>query len=373
MDINGNSKRRADGTEDRTDNKKCRTTPRSQHSTRNAPDPKMNQSSGSPMGTSPANETRRLFDDLKSHFDRTSQSTADRFESLIGAVSGRVSDNAAAITELRETVKRIENGMSTHNRDVDVRLTRTITKGSPEYRRDRYEAARKMLRLWPVRGREEEELKVEALRFIRQKLQVCQTAVNDDQILKVRRTRQAKKSNVNNEVLVFFADKYARDQVVANAKFLSQYRLQCGKPSAGLRMNYPDHLSADFRVLDWYGAELNRRFPGTKRNIRFDDDTEGLRMDVKVPHNNDWLKIHPQMARDIKLQRTDEDATRVRHVLETPPLYTPGTPSSNNLLTGGNSVTKAPVLSNSALMHAANKQVIHDPDEVIYISPAKRT
>ena len=148
-------------------------------------------------------------------------------------------------------------------------------------------------------------------------------------------------------------------------------------------MNYPDHLTADFRVLDWYGAELNRRFPGTKRNIKFDDDTEGLRVDVKVPHNKDWLRIHPEIARNAKLQWSDEDAMKISTVLETPPAFTPGVYRSNSprdpstFLTGGNSVLKAPVLSSAALIggvsQAPERVVNHDPDEVIYISPKKRT
>ena len=145
-------------------------------------------------------------------------------------------------------------------------------------------------------------------------------------------------------------------------------------------MNYPDHLFADFHVLKWYGAELNRRYPGTKRNIRF-DVTEGLRMYVRVPHNPDWIKIHPKIAREVKAQKLDEDSNRTKRVLETPPSYTP-TPAATAaarshspqvVLTGRNSVLKAPILSNTTLIGAAERTIIHDPDEVIYISPVKRT
>ena len=230
-----------------------------------------------------------------------------------------------------------------------------------------------MLRLWPVRGKEEDELRHEVIRFIREKLQVCNISCTDAQVTRVRRTKQPRRSSVNNEVLVIFQDKYSRDQVVANAKFLSQYRSSDGKPTAGLRMNYPDHLSADFRVLDWYGAELNKRHPGTKRNIKFDDDTEGLRMDVKVPHSPEWCRVYPDMAKEVRLQRNDQDAHRTKMVLETPPIPPQG-PAS--FLTGGNSVLKAPVLSSVSLLAQGSsnpRTVTHDPDEVIYISPTRRS
>lgn len=246
-----------------------------------------------------------------------------------------------------------------------------------------------MIRLWPINGRSEEELRSEATRFIHQKLQVCTISCTNEQILNVRRTRQAKKSNISHELIVFFADKYARDQVVSNAKHLAEYRLPDGRPTAGMRMNYPDHLTKDFRVLEWYGAELNRRFPGTKRNIKFDDASEGLRMDVKVPHAPEWHRVYPDMAREIRQERTSDSASRTRVALETPPLTAPSLgdrPASRGLLTGGNSVLKAPILSTASLLtqlestsaktapaSSVQSPVVHDPEEIIYISPTRRT
>ena len=248
-----NTKRKADDCQ-KTDNKKCKTTPRGARSTRSSTEGRMEQGGI-------ADETKRLFEDLKSHFNITSRSTAEKFESLIGAVECHVTDNTNVISDLTATVRRIENGLGAGNTPVMARsgLTTppclptnlpTPSRGdSPKYRRDKYEAARKMLRIWPVRGKEDDKLKAETLRFIRQKLQLLASACEDDQIVRVRRTRQPKKTTVNNEVIVIFADKYARDQVFLGAKHLAQFRLPCGKPSAGLRMNYPDHLLADFHVL----------------------------------------------------------------------------------------------------------------------------
>ena len=246
--------------------------------------------------------TKKLFEDLKNHFDKTSNDTASRFEKLIGTVDARVSENASAIADLKDAVRRIEGRQNTTPTQSAVRANEDKT--SPEYQREKYEAARKMIRLWPVNGKTETELRSEALRFIRQKLRVCNISCTDQQILNVRRTKQARHSNISHEVIVFFTDKYARDQVVSNAKHLAEYRLQDGRPTAGMRMNYPDHLTKDFRVLEWYGAELNRHFPGTKRNIKFDDDSEGLRMDVRVPHMSEWHRVYPVSYTHLTLPTT---------------------------------------------------------------------
>ena len=81
-------------------NKKSRTTPRSARAT------KMAQES------SAAEETGKLFDDLKTHINKTSKSTEERLESLISSMDGRVNENTSAIRELREMVKKIESGIS---------------------------------------------------------------------------------------------------------------------------------------------------------------------------------------------------------------------------------------------------------------------
>ena len=263
METVQNKRRAEDHSEERGDNKKSRTTPRSTR--RGASSERRNsQESGWNMSS---DETKKLFDDLKAHFDITSQTTTEKFERIVQSVDARVTDNAAAITDLRESVRRMESNMK-----ATVTPTTgppdTQHKDSPDYRRERYEAARKMLRLWPVRGKEEDELRQETIRFIRQKLQVCNISCTDAQIMKVRRTKQPRKSSVNNEVLVIFQDKYSRDQVVANAKHLSQYRLQDGKPTAGLRMNYPDHLSSDFRSLDWVWGRAKQASPRNKKKYK---------------------------------------------------------------------------------------------------------
>ena len=97
-------------------------------------------------------------------------------------------------------------------------------------------------------------------------------------------------------------------------------------------------------------------------------------MDVKVPHSLDWHRVYPDMAREIRTQRLDIEAHKSRQILETPSTaYRP----TSGILTGGNSVIKAPILSSNALLGRPSPvetgTVSHDPDEVIYISPTRRT
>ena len=371
--MEGNTKRRAEGTnESGTDpriEKKQRTstgaTPTATTRTRRTTE-RCSTMDDEPK-KSPC-DTRKMFDDLKHHFDMTSSRTSDHFERLIGQVDRRVTRNSEAIIEIKDTIKRLEG----EGRAPRSPTLEEMDKNNPLYQRERYEAARKMLRMWPVNGKTEDELRNEALRFISDKLRVPRDVCTDQQIVKVRRTKQPRVSTVNHEALVIFTDKFTRDAVVSHAKNLSQYRHPDGKPSAGLRMNYPDHLTADFRILDWYGKQMfNKHGAGTKRNIKFDDDIEGLRIDVKIPEREEWFRVYPAMARDLKIKTSNEEARRTKTVLE---ISRPKGPP----LTGGNAVLRAPVLSTPAQNHtpstsAVQPIIVHDPDEVIYITPSKRS
>ena len=215
--------------------KKQKTTPRV--NTRTTPRSNRRMSAGDSENVQ-GDDSRSMFEDLKRHFDRSNDAARDRFERLFGLVDARVTNNASAIAELKDAVKRIETNQA-RPPQTPPSITTSNSKDCPDYKLERYEAARKMIRLWPVNGRSDEELRREAIRFIRQKLRVCTISCNDEQIIKVRRTKQAKKSLINHEVLVFFSDKYSRDQVVANAKNLAEYRLPDGRPSACLLYTSP--------------------------------------------------------------------------------------------------------------------------------------
>ena len=106
-------------------------------------------------------------------------------------------------------------------------------------------------------------------------------------------------------------------------------------------------------------------------------------MDVKVPHGDEWHKVYPDMAREAKNDHVSTSTSRTKMILETPPQAQSaiGTTPLIGLLTGGNSILK--VLSSTALVSAAAAHpqpnqasigtISHDLDEVIYVSPKRKT
>jgi hypothetical protein len=93
-----------------------------------------------------------------------------------------------------------------------------------------------------------------------------------------------------------------------------------------VKLDFPDYLSQDFRVLERYGAAVRSKHgKGTKRNIRFCDEKLALYMDVKIPTDLNWMKVTVEMAADL-LEEDDQRTGRVtRNKLRQKPNIQPAT------------------------------------------------
>ena len=98
--------------------------------------------------------------------------------------------------------------------------------------------------------------------------------VTNEDIEHVRRMcLRRDKQNVG-EVIVLFSSIEVRDRVASYARNLAEFIDGQGKPTAGIRIDVPDHLSGVHRTLLQYGHAMwskHRRDPNLKRNLRFDD------------------------------------------------------------------------------------------------------
>ena len=398
---NNAGKRKADEELKKTTEKrnKAVTTPRS---TRNNPSPGMASLDNTPSSNGSEQSTMSLILDLKNHMSEITRESTSKWSSLVDQVNGKVEKNSADICEIKKSIERIERNQAEMGSlsPSTVGVANQFVSGQ----RTKYDFARRSLRLWPVRGVEEGEIRSEAIRFIRTKLLVDEATCLNNQVERVRRTRQPKRSKgrVNNEVLITFVDKFARDSVAAGAKNLAEYKDELGNPTAGLRMNYPDHLGSDFRALEWYGAEMRRvHGEGTRRSIKFEDELEGLCIDIKVPSESEWHRINPETAKDYKKRLQGSTSERARAVLEvwvndsrasglaraplsganSIPLVTPPVLSSTALLSNAagpssslsqRSTSSQPTLTQRRQAVETPPMIIHSPDEIIYITPKKR-
>ena len=81
-----------------------------------------------------------------------------------------------------------------------------------------------------------------------------------------------------------------------------------------MRLALPDHLIQTFKLLENEGFRIVRRRPGTKRSIKFDDRTQSLVLDVKLP-SAAWVRLTPDQIQRASRSRRTEYVPEVEDIL----------------------------------------------------------
>ena len=98
---------------------------------------------------------------------------------------------------------------------------------------------------------------------------------------------------IHSEHVVTFQTKEFRDLVRSSAQKLSLLPPN----TAGLRLEIPDFLQNNFKVLQNAGYQIKKKSQGARRNVIFDDEDLDLALDVRVDDQGDWQRIRPAEAR----------------------------------------------------------------------------
>ena len=101
---------------------------------------------------------------------------------------------------------------------------------------------------------------------------------------------------VQKEANITFETVEERDRVRRLAKNLA------GKPQ-GMRIDVPFHLRKQHRMLQALAFDMKKKTPALKRNIRLNDDTQGLTMDFST-NGQDWRTVQPEEAATAMTRRT---------------------------------------------------------------------
>ena len=64
-----------------------------------------------------------------------------------------------------------------------------------------------------------------------------------------------------------------------------------------MRLHIPDHLQKDFQTLMSLAFDLKKTNPQLRRNVKFDEETLGLFMDLQTDKDGDWKRVKPDQAR----------------------------------------------------------------------------
>ena len=118
-----------------------------------------------------------------------------------------------------------------------------------------------------------------------------------------------------------------RDFYHKQARNLSHYIDQAGRPQAGVNMDLPSYLIGTFKLLNDHAYHIKRTHGKmTRKYIKFNDDAQSLFLEIKLPGQENWIKITPSQARKLEDERSDSDLHVIRTSLKR------GAESNSNLV-----------------------------------------
>ena len=152
---------------------------------------------------------------------------------------------------------------------------------------DKFWQCRRSLRLWPVPQANDEGLRI----FLKDKLSMDDSFIDQDMGDVVIRRNVERRPKNKDEVCVEFENKQIRDRIKAQGPNLANFG-----DEAGMRLQIPDSLQKDFKALMAVAYDMKKRNKELKRNVKFDEETLGLFMDIQTGKDGDWKRIRPQQA-----------------------------------------------------------------------------
>ena len=161
-----------------------------------------------------------------------------------------------------------------------------------EARRRKYELSRRSLRVWPIAGDSPEAIRTNLTDFMKNALLYLDEDIEAAGIDNIERTKLPKSSNLHEEIKVTLIDADARDALAAKGRLLASYQDTEGRPLAGFRMDIPEYLGAEHKLLNDYGFRMKRiHGKDTRKYIKFDEPAFSLILELKLPGDSSWLPV----------------------------------------------------------------------------------
>ena len=170
---------------------------------------------------------------------------------------------------------------------------------------ERYLLARRSLLVWPLENASPESL----TKFASEFLQMTPDEMNCLDIVSIQNCRKLPHMKIQQEYSMEFASVTDRDSFRSYAPRLHQFRR-----TAGIRLALPDFLVSSFKTLEHEAFLVAQRVPGTKRNIKLDDASRSVVLDIKLPGTS-WVRITPLDVLQAAGARKKERAPEVSEIL----------------------------------------------------------
>ena len=285
-----------------------------------------------PIGNSKAQEplTADFFRNLMGENTRQITERIDKIAQDLSSLTKIVESNTGAIgshtAELQrqagiiEQQKVVLDGLGSRMEALE-RGDRRVTGGAAAATVSKCQSfltGRRSVRMWPIDQSSSRSMWKGVGEFMHSALDIDEDDIGPDDIEEVVALPDPKfpNGNLRSKVLVRFADARKRDMVVTSAAKLASRIDSTGKPTAGMRLEIPENLMDVFRLLSRFGTRLRAKHgEGTRRHVKVDDMEASLYMNIKLPGDESWSKVTPEMARtDLEANTRAESAKILRRI-----------------------------------------------------------
>ena len=270
----------------------------------------------------------RNLDRLKTTVEQNSDNNDLEIQKLHSIIEEKEKTTREEIRELSQKIRKLEEcGKSNIDKVTIEKMQSSISdlkaketaEGKPveDVKHSEFLRARRSLRLWPVKQEKNESISDAASRFVFDCLRVPHSSFSREDVQDVRKTlpRSAKRNAktatnarpteiVHDEIIITLRSITVRDFLLSHSFNLASYTDKNGKPTAGVRLEAPEHLTGQFQDFLAYGRVLHGiHGSGFKRNIKFDDRERSLYMDVKLPKADEWFRVDHDLAIENRRER----------------------------------------------------------------------
>jgi hypothetical protein len=139
----------------------------------------------------------------------------------------------------------------------------------------------------------------------------------------IKKLPPGRDKRLSEEAIVKFSGPADRDMVKGAA-----FRL-AGKQGHSIRLEIPNHLLSQHRILSSVAHKLRQANQGSRTNIKFQDGEMTLVLDYRVGNDGQWKRLYPEQAAEVAQRQGTSVGTTRATAREFEELLTPR-------LTGGN-------------------------------------
>jgi hypothetical protein len=262
------------------------------------------------------------IDRLATSFRSELDGLGKRVDGISSGLGSQIAEVAGDVDNLRRKANEDSESIKRRLRQLEEKplVAPTSTKNLRE--ESAYWEARCCLRLCPIGQDTKRDLEA----FLVEVLKLDRSLLDRLPLQAVKKLPPGRDKRYTEEAVIKFGSVGDRDMVRSSAIRLA------GFEKHSIRLELPNHLLSQHRVLSTAAQRLRQSNKGARTVIKFDDDNLSLALDYRVSQEDSWMRLHPEQAAEISRMQGLSVGTNKATAEDFAKLLTPQ-------LTGGNTAT----------------------------------